>query len=87
MIKTIMTSEPHVFIFPGELISSKRGRKQRPTISNYDELSKARVSPTLVLGALKQVMNQVEYMEMAKYAKAISSTEIRISESEKEDGE
>lgn len=48
---------------------------ETPMISNYDELSEAGVSPTLVLGALKQVMNQVEFLEMAKYAKALSESE------------
>lgn len=44
---------------------------QMPTITNYGELMSENVNPTIVLGILKQISNQVEYLEMEKFAKAI----------------
>lgn len=54
---------------------------QMPTITNYGELMSENVNPTIVLGILKQISNQVEYLEMEKFAKAIG----RIKK--KQDGE
>lgn len=54
---------------------------QMPTITNYSELMSENVNPTIVLGILKQISNQVEYLEMEKFAKAIT----RINK--KQDGE
>lgn len=54
---------------------------QMPTITNYGELMSENVNPTIVLGILKQISNQVEFLEMEKFAKAIT----RINK--KQDGE
>lgn len=54
---------------------------QMPTITNYSELMSENVNPTIVLGILKQISNQVEYLEMEQFAKAIT----RINK--KQDGE
>lgn len=54
---------------------------QMPTITNYKELMEENINPTIVLGVLKQISNQVEYLEMEIFATAIG----RIKK--KQDGE